>query len=416
MARIAIAGSFGYMDIGDEAMLTEDLRTIRSLGISAGEVLLFAAQTDYVSSYHQHPIANCHSSALIAPPTSEAVAKNRKTVGRRIKKALRFIKLKPDGKRLLQGCDAALITGGGTINSRPGASWSLQRIHSIVMEFRRCGLPVFLSGQTIGPLGQNPQDDRLAKEIVEAVDVLTVRDSLYSRRYMEAIGARPKEFIETVDDACSLPYEDAELPEYLLEQTRQYRTAAVNVTTYTSDTFEKRAFMAELIEQLLKRDIVERITLVSHSPVDLHNLWIINDMVANIWKDRLTIPDTRYWRDDSLKRLISCCDVAIGGRYHFIVFAGTSDTPFVGMTGNHYSYVKQDGFARPIGLTDCVLTERETWDMNGLLARVEAVRGIRLDVARRFPRPTHSMQRFARWLRADLGLNVGELPAMQRST
>ncbi len=272
----------------------------------------------------------------------------------------------------------------------------------IVSEFKRHGLPIFMSGQTIGPLGANADDDRLAREIVDMVDVLTVRDADYSRRYLGLIGAQPRELIETFDDAYCLPYADAELSPELLQLTETARVAAVNITDYTADDVTKRAFMAALIESLLDRELAQHVVCVSHTPGDLQRLWMIRDMVSNARKGQVTVPDTRYWRDASLKRLISRCVVAIGGRYHFIVFAGTSDTPFVGMAGNHYSYIKQDGFARPLGLTDFILTERETWQGETVLERVERALGARPSLADRFQRPSVSMTRFGRWLAQDL--------------
>jgi polysaccharide pyruvyl transferase WcaK-like protein len=49
------------------------------------------------------------------------------------------------------------------------------------------------------------------------------------------------------------------------------------------------------------------------------------------------------------KMLISKCNLAIGGRYHFLVFAMTAGTPCVGMAGNQYSVIKQNGFSKMIG-------------------------------------------------------------------
>ena len=206
-----------------------------------------------------------------------------------------------------------------------------------------------MSGQTIGPLGEVAEHDQLAKEIVESVDCLTVRDSLYSRRYLEIIGAHPQEFIETIDDAYTLPYQDEKLPADTASFVEDGNCVALNITQYTSDTTEQRNFVARLGEQIITQ-FDTKLVLVSHTPLDFGRLWMIYDSIPNALKHRVWLPDTRQWRDAMLKKLISHCRLAIGGRYHFIVFAGTSNTPFVGMAGNHYSYIKQDGFARPLGL------------------------------------------------------------------
>ncbi len=398
------------MDIGDEAMLTEDLDYMhRVLKIPREQIYLFGAQSDYVSQYHNHPQSHCISSEILVHQAQAArqQAVRHKSLRKRMKATIRKY-TKPSRalqqQSVLRQCDAALITGGGTINTRDGRKWSLERIHLIVSEFKRHGLPVFMSGQTIGPLGADADDDRLARETVEMVDVLSVRDSDYSRRYLDLIGAKPRELIETFDDAYCLPYQDADLPTELETLLNTRKVAAVNVTDYTADEPAKREFVAGLIEQLLDQQLVEHVICVSHTPMDLQRLWMIRDMVRNSMKPHVTVPDTRYWRDTGIKRLISLCAVAVGGRYHFIVFAGTSNTPFVGMTGNHYSYVKQDGFARPLGLADFILTEKETWDCSTVLDRVKEALGTELTLSNMFQRPSVSMARFGSWLSQDLQL------------
>ncbi len=407
--RMAVAGSYGFMDIGDEAMLTEDLDYVhRVIGVPREHIYLYGAQPDYVAWYHRHPPGNCISSEILVQAARAAwQATTSKSLRRRAKATFRnYVGLtrRVARRSVLGDCDFALVTGGGTINTREGQRWSLERIHLIVSEFKRHKLPVFMSGQTIGPLGASEEDDRLAREIVEMVNILTVRDADYSRRYLDLIGAKPRELIETFDDAYCLPYDDAELPEEidLLLETR--KVAAVNITDYTADEPHKRNFVAELIEELIARRMVEHVICVSHSPSDLQRLWMIRDMVRNEIKPQVSVPDTRYWRDASLKRLISRCAVAIGGRYHFIVFAGTSNTPFVGMTGNHYSYIKQDGFARPLGLSDFILTEKKSWDQQAVLDQANQALNSQLSLSDKFQRPSVSMARLGAWLKEDLGL------------
>ncbi len=135
-------------------------------------------------------------------------------------------------------------------------------------------------------------------------------------------------------------------------------------------------------------------------------LYQILDMCAAETKEALHLPDTRHWTGAQLKKAISQCAVAIGGRYHFIVFAGTSDTPFVGMCGNHYSYVKQNGFADPLGLSRMILTERETWEFDTLLTRYKEAKDMLLDLSNRFRRPSASMASFGKWLTESVLPNV----------
>ena len=62
--HLAISGSFGAMDIGDEAMLTEDLHyVLETVGIPRENIYLFGWQPEYMARYHKHPMQNCFSSA-----------------------------------------------------------------------------------------------------------------------------------------------------------------------------------------------------------------------------------------------------------------------------------------------------------------------------------------------------------------
>ena len=407
--KICITGSFGFKDIGDEAMLTEDLDFILNvLKIPRENIYLIGGQQDYSSYYHNHPLDHCFASSLFQNQQQFREGGIRRKVELILKLILkRESIISRKVKRAVKNCDVLLVTGGGTINTRDAQGSSIKRMHALVTYFRQLGKPIFMSGQTVGPLGLYEEHDQLAVEIINAVDFLTVRDSLYSRRYLEIIKAKPKRFVKTFDDAYTLPYKDESLPNEVNDFLKLGDAVAVNVTKYTADTHEKRAFIASLCEHFI-HDYSFNVILVSHDVEDYFNLSVIYDMVANNYKSSVILPDTRLWRDKMVKKLISCCRLAIGGRYHFIVFAGTSNTPFIGMTGNHYSYIKQDGFARAIGLEDFILTEKETWDMSVIKSKVKDALELKLELDKKFQRPSVSMQHFGEWMRVQASKKILE--------
>lgn len=401
--KICITGSFGNKDIGDEAMLTEDLHFIlKVLKVPRKNIYLIGHQPDYISYYHKHSLDHCFNSSLFQKRQELHESGIRQKVKLKLKSILKreFI-ISRKVEKAVKDCDVLLVTGGGTINTRDAQGSSIKRMHALVTYFKQLGKPIFMSGQTIGPLGLYKEHDKLAHEIINAVDFLTVRDSLYSRRYLEIIKTKPRQLVETFDDAYSLPYKNESLPDEVNDFLKLGDVVAVNVTEYTSDTHEKRTFIANLCEHLIQ-DHSFNIILLNHTEIDYFNLTIIYDMIANNFKSSVILPDTRLWRDKMLKKMISCCKLAIGGRYHFIVFSGTSNTPFIGMTGNHYSYIKQDGFARAIGLEDFILTEKETWDMSVIKYRIKKALELKLELDGKFSRPSVSMQHFGEWIRAQV--------------
>ncbi len=401
--RIAIAGSFGYMDIGDEAMLTEDLRFLKEdLEIPAKQIYLIGQQPNYVAEYHKHPITRCFSSQWMEANWWH-LRRQRRTLHRTRRLARRLLGLDnpahyPELDSTLRACHAALITGGGTINTRDEAGYSIRRMHRLVDHFKSCGLPVFMSGQTIGPLGIDAEHDQLAREILAQVDVLTVRDQDHSRNCLERLGCKPNVLLETFDDAYTLEYASAQLPEDTLEFLSQDVTIAVNTTEYTGNLPEQQAFIAKLCERLIV-DRNRQIVLISHAPQDLLNHRKIRERLTGTLRQRVHLPDTRHWSGSMLKQLISRCELAIGGRYHFIVFAGTSNTPFVGMCGNEYSFIKQHGFAAALELEHFILDPAQSWNADLLWSKIDQASTTRLDLADRFSRPSASMRLLEQWLK-----------------
>ncbi|KKK95167.1 hypothetical protein LCGC14_2675540, partial [marine sediment metagenome] len=179
-----------------------------------------------------------------------------------------------------------------------------------------------------------------AKEIIEAADVLTVRDVGLSRGFIKMIGAKPKVLIETTDDAINLPME-GELPEALEEWVARGPCCAFNTTTYLTETPQRIKRLVQIMD-----DVGMRLLLIPMHPLDAFDLGKVR---AQSNAECLFVP-TEEWRAGQIKKLLSKCTVAIGGRYHFLVFAGSLGLPFVGLSVNEYSTLKQAGLVSALGL------------------------------------------------------------------
>jgi polysaccharide pyruvyl transferase WcaK-like protein len=304
--KLLITGSFGNEDIGDDAMLTMHLNNLYKQGIKKEDIHLLGFKPKYMSWYWDFPIKNCHSGFKCIP---------------------------------LGDIDKVIITGGGTINTRHKSS-SLNRMYEFVKKVLY--LPIFMSGQTIGPLGINKEDDKKAKYILEKVDILTVRDLKYSKEYIDKIKAKVKIFSETIDDATLLMTSNID---YFVEKN----TVAFNITEYTSDTDEKIETNIKLCKNIIKLGF--KILMIPHHPIDAKRLEIINDGVRD---DNCKLLDIKGLRGSDIKAIISKCIYGIGGRYHFLVFCITSGIPCIGIAVNEYSYIKQMGFIRQYGLNNII--------------------------------------------------------------
>lgn len=332
--RACLTGSFGGGDIGDDAMVFPHLQSLDMLGLMKEDIWLIGHDPDYMAKHFHHPRANCLKSDPFRPPGG-----------------------------LLRNIDMLIVTGGGTINTRDEHGYSIKRAHSLIMPFVKRAIPVFMSGQTIGPLGTNKLHDTIAKEIIQGVDVLTVRDKGYSREYIDKIGAKPKVFVETCDDAAAIEYEH-EYPPIKLPPGKK---AVVNITVYTYDTPEKRKAVKELCERLMEKKY--HVVLLPHHQWDYEQLKGLHAQLP-----ATTLVNTTGWRGSVSKKLMSQCDLVIGGRYHVVVFAMTALVPCVGMAGNHYSWIKQRGFAEQLGLEDVIVPQDHVTNVNTIMRMVELAR------------------------------------------
>jgi len=315
--KICLFGSFGWKDIGDEAMLTMHIDYLKSLGVSPESIYLISSSPDYTSNYWKIPRRNCFLDT-----------------------------------NLPNGMDNLIVTGGGTINTRPGSS-SINRMYRVIKWFRNQGVPVFVSGQTIGPLGINSDHDIKAKWIISNVEKFLTRDSKYSKDYLEGLGLPKDSIVQTTDDAVGLSFENASIPKDInnfIDKT----TVAFNTTLYTTNSIEKRSLMQQICEKII--NMGNKVLLVPHSPEDTIFLKGLQKKLGN---KNTMLYDTLKLDEHSLKKVISKCKVGIGGRYHFLVFCLDTGVPCVGLAGNHYSFIKQDGFASQFNKEHYIIKEKD---------------------------------------------------------
>lgn len=346
--NICITGSFGNRDVGDDAMLTCWLEHLRQLGIGREAIWLVGHQPEYMAWYFSHPLEQCISSKTFP------------------------------GDFPVSSMDMLLVTGGGTMHTRGAGGGSIRRANQLIGPFLRAGVPTFISGQTVGPLGVDASHDAIARDIIGGADVFTVRDSTYSPGFISDIAAHPQELICTVDDAAALSYSGSRLPtrlEAFLADTRR-PIVAFNLDTFTWRTPECVRRVGQALLHLLRLNW--RAVLVPHHPNDSlaykRYLW---PLIPNDLRGQIREFYQPSYRAEQCKRIISQCQLAIGGRYHFVVFAASCGVPVVGMAPCEYAYVKQHGCLRELGLGDCVVGPEKVFDPEALIAAVGRVVAVR---------------------------------------
>ncbi len=91
-----------------------------------------------------------------------------------------------------------LISGGGNLNSMGIHELYLRVEVGAIAE--RLGVPLVMSGQTIGPIA-GLRDDYWAGRLMRSARAIGVRDRGYSRAQLERLGVAPGRIFELADDA-----------------------------------------------------------------------------------------------------------------------------------------------------------------------------------------------------------------------
>lgn len=376
-------------------MLTELLEVLRhTVGICGEDILLFGDDPSYLAWYHSHPEESCFRSQLLVGQSWLSSLSGFRPLCRTI--STRCSRSGKRARREYLQTDALIVTGGGTINTRDEKGYSLKRMHSLVALYHKKKRgPILMGSQTVGPLGVNAHHDRLARKILESADLISTRDCCFSASVARSIAPHIISLEEGYDDACELPFIDAPLPDSVEKFFENGEPViSFNVTEYTSDTQEKLDFSTQLVQDLSDR-FSARILMLAHTPDDYEKLSYIFSSLNPHYSRKVLCPDTRSWRAESLKKAISRTILAIGGRYHFIVFAGTARVPFVGLCGNNYSWIKQVGFARQFGFDSFILDPEGAWNRDKIHNLVERAVAVGIPEHLNFERPSIGLKRIA---------------------
>ena len=233
------------------------------------------------------------------------------------------------------------------------------------------GKPVVVSGQTIGPFSK--VTDRLfARYALNKPQMITFRDKEISYRRCREVGVKKPILMDAADDAMTLPYlEKNEAialfntdPGIFPKWTRRKAEITICMNLKGSlrlfKSIGKKVDLSEMIYKfsrladLLLENFDSKIILIStdfHPDVDDRELH--REVIRlTSHKDRIACLENEY-NDIALKSFVNLCDVAIGARYHFCVFACSLHKPFLGVASGIYQKTKLRGLALLNNLPEC---------------------------------------------------------------
>lgn len=392
--RIILVGGYGHRDIGDESMLTMDLINFRKL-LPDAEFVALSDDPAYTIRYHKvvseysinHYLFESRSLdallmrclAIINLPMklvnlvsqllhSDLRIKHSQLPGRinvflrggwllfnarRLARGAKPILLNEDGKRLLkilESGDILFNVGGGNLNS----VFLLSGLYGKCFTYLVCktlGKTIVLSGQTIGPI-DGWLDRKLAGYSLNRVDAITLRDVRASRKFLEEIGVTKPLIKDVTDDAFLLPSATSEEAKNVLVNEDievRHPLVGMNILNWQRINEEINPILAQIADYL----IVEKNARIIFVPMQYKPGADDREAAAEVralmkHKDRAKIIMTEC-DDRILKGIIGMMDLAIGVRYHFVVYSATMQVPTVSICLSQYQLQKNSGIMGMMG-------------------------------------------------------------------
>jgi polysaccharide pyruvyl transferase CsaB len=293
--RIGITGSYGGMNLGDEAILQSIITQLRKdLQV---EITVFSRDAEDTKRRHQV---------------------ERAVPVRRLSRA----EVAPEVERL----DLLLFGGGGILYDAEARLYLRE-----VQIAKEKGVPVMLYAVGAGPL-DDPAVQAVVRETLEHVDVITVRERA-AQQVLEAAGVH-HEVAVTADPALLLKPEPLPRGTLRAEGLEGRRTIGMSVrepgvAAPDLDPEVYHALLANAADYMVDRfdaDVV--LVPMERSVLDMqHSHGVIAKMLR---AQRATVLKGEYTSGQILT-LIGHFDFVLGMRLHFLVFAALQRVPFVAL-------------------------------------------------------------------------------------
>ena len=296
MARtVGISGSYGGLNLGDEAILTAICAQLRA-AVRGVELVVFSRDRHHTAAHHDVD----------------------RVVGAR--EALRD-ELVNEVARL----DLLLLGGGGILFDREAESY----LHVPRIAQER-GVPTATYAIGVGPL-QRPRERQAVAEVLDAMAALTVRDTR-TKRLLEEIGVE-REIVVTADPALLL--EPVDFPEEDLGREGVHkgrplvgmsiREPGAPADDRARNNYHRLlAHAADFIVDRFDADVL----FVPMERQDIrHGHRVIAEMA---FVDRAAILRGDYTPGQVLG-LMRHLDLAVGMRLHFLIFAGLAQVPVLAL-------------------------------------------------------------------------------------
>ncbi|WP_437299294.1 polysaccharide pyruvyl transferase family protein [Sorangium sp. So ce426] len=292
--RIGISGSYGGMNLGDEAILDGIVTQLRAS--MPAEITVFSLCPEDTKMRHQ----------------VERVVPVRELT-------------RMESTAEIERLDLFVLGGGGILYDRDAPVYLRE---ALIAEER--GVPVVIYAVSAGPLS-DPSAKQAVRAALNAADIVTVRDK-QGRRLLEEVGVN-REIRLTADPALllreeALPIEairaeGVEFERHLVGfSVREPGPAAPDIDP--DEYFALLANAADFVVERLDADVV----FVSMERTDVQHSHAVVAHMKNA--ERAEVLRRRYTPQQILS-LVGHLEFVVGMRLHFLIFSALRETPFVAL-------------------------------------------------------------------------------------
>jgi polysaccharide pyruvyl transferase CsaB len=289
---VGIAGSYGGLNVGDEAILTVAISELRSV-MPKAEIVVFSRNV--ADTRERHDVDR-------VVPAREAMR----------------AEIQSEVKRL----DLMLLGGGGILYDREAQS----HLH-VTRIAQQIGVPTATYAIGVGPLERGSE----RRDVVEALNrmrFLTVRD-LQTKRLLEQIGVE-RPIAVTADPALllrPLPFPEPRLEREGIGKERHLVGMSVREPGGAAGELEAavyHALLAHAADFIVDRFDAD-ILFVAMERQDIREAHRVIGQMA--FPERAAVLRGKY-KPGELVGLMEHIDLAVGMRLHFLIFAAVARVPF----------------------------------------------------------------------------------------
>lgn len=293
MPVIGISGSYGGLNLGDEAILTSMVTALRRRRPDA-ELVVFSRRADHTLEHH---------------------AVDRVVAARDVSR--------DDVRPEVERCDLFLLGGGGILYDEEARLY----LRDVRLAQER-SIPTFAYAVGAGPLNER-EDRRAVREVLQGMNGVTVRDQV-SKRTLEDVGV-DRAVTVTADPALTLtpePFTEEMLRAEGIERegvlvgmsVREPGRAATHL-----DVDRYHQLLAHAADFIVHRFSAEVVFVAMERDDIRHSHAVVSHMQA---ADRAHVLKRRY-RPRQLLGLMDHLDLVVGMRLHFLMFAAVAEVPFL---------------------------------------------------------------------------------------